>query len=136
VQRAQFLASIAIQIWHRPLFDETAVKKQDPTGSKPSSFKLFGQEYEVKTWREMLLKTVETLADLHGPDQFAAKTSNIVGSKRQYISYISDGMANPIPISGTKLWVETNLSSRSILSIISQIIEVCGHEQHEFEAYW
>src|SRR5690606_32915270 len=120
----------ALNIWPRPSIDEVR-SSDDPTGHKPSSFTLFGEEHPVTTWRETLIQTAQLLAQLHGVEEFAARTQAVTGSRRQYIAFSRDGMATPYPIPGTPLWIETNLSSRHILSIISQLLRACGHNETE-----
>ncbi|MEM7349074.1 MAG: DUF1524 domain-containing protein, partial [Chloroflexota bacterium] len=68
-ERGKDLAKVATQIWQRVDIDVATVKRQDPTGHKPTQFTLFDEIYEVTTWREVLLKTVETLALLHGAEE-------------------------------------------------------------------
>lgn len=133
--RAQTLGHAALNIWQRPAIDEVR-SSDDPTGHKPTSFTLFGEEHLVNTWREMLIQTAQLLAQLHGVEEFAARTAPVSGSRRQYIAYSADAMATPNQIPGTPLWIETNLSSRHILSIISQLMRACGHSETEFSAHW
>src|SRR5690606_20701770 len=98
--RADSLGETALNIWPRPSIDEVR-SSDDPTGHKPSSFTLFGEEHPVTTWRETLIQTAQLLAQLHGVEEFAARTQAVTGSRRQYIAFSRDGMATPYPIPGT-----------------------------------
>lgn len=135
-RRARQLGQTAFQIWQRPPVPETPVPENDPTGHKPTRFTLFDELYPVQTWREVLLKTASILVQQHGAENFMTMTANVAGSKRQYIAYTQDGIANPVKVPDTPLWAETNLSSRSILSIIAHLMTACGHEESEFKAFW
>lgn len=134
--RAQWLGQIALQAWRRPSGeDKPAVDSEDPTGRKPLEFSVLGKDREARTWRDVLLGTCAILAEHHGQD-FAARATRAVGSKRQYVGYTSEGMINPAQIPGTDLWIETNQSARSVLATISHILAVCGHEEDDFEVVW
>ncbi|MCA9950598.1 MAG: DUF262 domain-containing protein [Anaerolineales bacterium] len=135
-QRAVQLCQNAFEIWWRPQAIEITAQEDDPTGHKPTRFILFGEIYTAQTWREVLLKTVEKLIKQHGAENFMNRVTNVAGSKRQYVAYAQDDMANPAPIPNSSIWVETNLSSRSILSVIMQLIVACGHDESEFQAFW
>ena len=135
-QRANQLVPIAAQIWQRPRVNEVAAKKEDPTGHKPTRFIFFGQTYPVQTWRELLIQTISLLTQKHGIENFISMTARVTGDKRQYIAYSNDDMASAAPIPHTPLWVETNLSSRSILAIVNNLVLSCGHNEDDFSAYW
>lgn len=136
ISRAVLLASLAKRIWRRPDVAEISDQQEDPTGRKPTRFRLLGEDYYVQTWREMFLKGTEVLVNHHGVTEFMKRTANVVGSKRRYVAYSSEGMTSALPLGDTGLWVETNLGSRGILSILNHLLVACGHEESEFEAYW
>ncbi len=135
-QRALVLGQTAIKIWQRPSAEVQREKSDDPTGHKPTRFVLFEDVYLVQTWREILIKTVEILISLHGLENFMNMTTTVAGSKRQYVSYTTDDMASPAPVPNSSVWVETNLSSRNIVSITVHIVKACGHDESEFRAFW
>jgi hypothetical protein len=139
LQRAKKLGQLALKIWRHPGEDELPsmleLRREDPTGNKPTGFGLFGTEYKVDTWRDMLLTTLSVLAELYG-DEFASKAVNVKTSKRAHIAYEPEGMITPMQIPGTSLWVEANQSSRSVLWVIRQTMDACGVPEDEFEAYW
>lgn len=135
--RASELGKLAVRIWQRPGTESIqSVSLDDPTGRKPVDFVLFGQKYEVHTWREILIKSVSVLIRKHGGEDFMAKASLVEGSKRQYVSYSPEGMASAAKLENFDIFVETNLSSRSIISIITQLLVACGHDGSVFEPHW
>lgn len=135
-QRALQLGKIAVKIWQSPPDEIVSQAHNDPTGYKPTRFILFDNVYPVQTWREILLRTIEILVWQHGLENFMNMTANIAGSKRQYIAYTMDDMASPAKVPNTPIWAETNLSSRSILTIVNQIVAACGHSEEEFKVFW
>ena len=44
-----------------------------------------------------------------------------------------DGMINPLPIEGTKLWLEANQSSDTVSRIIRKLLLAFGHQEDEFQ---
>ena len=94
--------------------------------SKPTGIILFGEYYPVRTWREVLLKTIDVLLQRH-PDDFADKATTLHGRKRQYIAPSPDGMIAPRAIQNTDLWVEINLSARDIQRLCGNLLNVFGY---------
>ena len=138
-QRAHDLGKIAIKIWEHPGIEVVSQDRQymenDPTGHKPEKFVLFEEEYKVVTWREMLLTTLKLLAEKHG-DEFRTRAIEVKTNRRVHISESPDGLIAPKRIEGTDLWVEVNQSSRSVLWIINQIMEIFGYAEDDFKAFW
>jgi uncharacterized protein with ParB-like and HNH nuclease domain len=139
-QRAQRLGKVAIEIWKHP--DETAKAtegdvniNQDPTGKKPTGFSLFGTEYQIDSWRDMMLTILGELAARHG-SEFDEKAVQVKTSRRVHIARQPDNMITPMKIPGTDLWVEANQSSRSVLWVIDQTLATLGDKEEDFEAYW
>jgi hypothetical protein len=134
--RAQDLGKVALKLWSRPAVDEIVVKRETPTGYKPTGFTFLGERYEAQTWREMLMKMLVMLRDLQKAE-FVAKATSVEGSKRVYVSENKEVLRSPILLPGSNdLWVETNLSSGQIVSILSQMVQVFGYKETDFEAYW
>ncbi len=136
VNRAVALGNLALNIWQRPDIIAPSSSGDDPTGSKPTHFVLLGKSYPASTWREILLTTCTALVERHGVQEFARMAAQIKGASRQYVSYSAEEMTTPIQIADTNLWIEANQSSKSVLGVIGQIIEACGHTANDFKAYW
>lgn len=138
-QRAKKLGKLAVQIWKHPGgteeldIDGTAIK--DPTGKKPTGFSLYGVEHKVDNWRAMLVTALGGIAFKHS-DKFDIIAVQMKTNKRTHISRQPNNMNTPAKIPGSNLWVEANQSSRRILWIISQTIELMGDKEDVFEAYW
>ena len=136
IARADTLLETALGIWRRPPISEAIAKLQDPTGSKPTHFVLFGDTYQATSWREVYLRTLSLLVELHGVNEFMSRAGTVSGTTRQYLAFSKQDMTHANELEGTGIWVETNLGSRSILSLIAKMLEACGHDQNEFEASW
>lgn len=139
-QRAQKLGIVATEIWKHPgeIAKATANgvgNNQDPTGKKPTGFSLFGVEYQIDSWRDMMLTALGEIAARHGND-FEEKAIQVKTSRRVHIARQPDNMITPMRIPGSELWVEANQSSRSVLWVIDQTLAALGDKEEDFEAYW
>lgn len=133
--RASVLFPVAMNFWKRPEGGAAANRGDDPTGHKPTHYRLFAKEYPATAWRDVLLGVAGSLAKHHG-ESFAIFATSLQGTKRQYVAPSPDDMNNPAPIEGTKLWIETNFSSKDVIRIAKQLVVVCGHDERDFEAFW
>jgi uncharacterized protein with ParB-like and HNH nuclease domain len=116
-QRASQLTSQAMSIW--PYFgDETQNGSTDITGSTPSRLIMLGQRFSVKSWREVLLNTLNTIVDTLEPDQFDQLTDTIP----HLISRFNSSMRESRQLSNG-YFVEVNLSARRIESFCKQVIQ-------------
>lgn len=140
-QRAKKLGQLAVNIWKHPgeadqtLIINGASKSQDPTGKKPTGFSLFGSEYHVESWRDMLLTALEELAARYG-SEFEEKAVLVKTNRRIHLALQKEGMITPMKIPGSSVWVEANQSSRSVLWVIKQTVNIFGGSEDDFEAYW
>jgi uncharacterized protein with ParB-like and HNH nuclease domain len=68
-KRSDYLADLAIQVW--PYFgrNDSDIEKQSVTGTTPTKLLILGQNFEVKSWRDVLENTLNTIADLE-PEKF------------------------------------------------------------------
>jgi len=140
ISRANELGKTAINIWKHPGGNEVnevgrSFSLTDPTGFKPNNFTLFGSLYSVETWREMLLLVLKILAKNH-EDEIISKVVLIKTNHRPNLSLSPDGLVTPINIEGSKLWVEANQSSKSVLRVIRQVLEALGYREDDFSAKW
>jgi uncharacterized protein with ParB-like and HNH nuclease domain len=116
--RSSFLADLALTVW--PYFGEDQAEPasvDNVTGKKPKILTILGQQMVVQSWRDVLIKTMETIADLE-PDLFDALT-------KQYPSFISaDGgrFRRSYQLSNA-FYVYVNLSANSIYQFCTQAIE-------------
>jgi uncharacterized protein with ParB-like and HNH nuclease domain len=108
-QRAEVLTEQALQCW--PYFGDAAaaVSAGDTvTGTFPESITVLGNTVPVKTWREVLSKTLETLA-LAEPVPFAQLPDQFP----TYIATRGQGFRSPKSLSNG-YFIETNLGAASI----------------------
>ncbi|AQG78170.1 DUF262 domain-containing protein [Spirosoma montaniterrae] len=116
-RRSEKLALTAIAIW--PYFgrDETEQELGPVTGSTPTRLFILGEEFEVKSWRDVLEHTLNTIAFLE-PEKFSivveelphfiSKNNAVLRSERQ----LNNGY-----------FVEVNLSARRIERLCIQAIQ-------------
>lgn len=121
-RRSRILAEMALEIW--PYFgDETSlsyVALDSVTGRVPSLVSILGQEFRVESWREVLLRTLNTIAELE-PELFSQLAS-------EYPRFISKEISRFR--SGRQLsngyYVEVNISAKDIYRFCQQSIESIG----------
>ena len=69
-ERAAMLADVALSIW--PYFGDIKVAQAEQrkvTGTKPRMMSILGQHFTVDSWRDVLVQTMDTIADLE-PEKF------------------------------------------------------------------
>lgn len=120
-KRSNALADLALTVW--PYFGEEKIESasgDNVTGKKPKILTILGQQMVVQSWRDVLIKTISTIADLE-PDLFDTLAN-------QYPSCISsDGgrfrRSSQLP---NGFYVYVNLSAKSIYQFCTQAIESIG----------
>lgn len=108
-QRAEVLTEQALQCW--PSFGDAAaaVSAGDTvTGTFPESITVLGETVPVKNWRDVLSKTLETLAQAE-PVKFA----QLPGQFPTYLATTGQGFRNAKPLING-YFIETNLGAASI----------------------
>ncbi|MDB9493032.1 ATP-binding protein [Spirulina major CS-329] len=91
------------------------------------AFLLNDNEYDVTTWREFLI-TVCTLMKLNHNKDFA-KVLQIKGKKNAYFSKNPKDLKSPEKISGSGIYVETNLSSNQIVKFVYRIVTLFNYSE-------
>jgi len=136
--RATKLFEKAKDIWWHPGFSNETTETSSntgPTGQKPTGFSIFGIDYRVNTWREMLINVLSELAERHG-DDFTQNAIKVNTGRRIHISDKPEIMHTPKEIPGSTLWVEANQSARSVLMLIDRVLVALDESEEDFEAYW
>ena len=117
-KRAESLSKQALSIWNY-FGQENSVSSElkDVTGTSPTGLKILGQEFEVKTWRDVLEQTLNTIADLE-PEKFEAIAHN-------YPRYLGKdkNKFRAIRQLQNDYFIEVNLSASSIQKFCSQAME-------------
>ncbi len=107
----------------------------DITGKKPISFEIDGIRFSVKSWKEILIKTLEYLSDINlSIVKSFTQDSDFQGREKRIISSSEDNIRQAAKIKDG-IFVETNLSANSILANIKLICEKFGLENDDFIYY-
>lgn len=101
------------------------------TGKSISSFYFRGSRYEVRYWKDLLIKLCEILNTMHGAE--FKKVLSLKGRKRPYFSLNKDELWEPRRISNTDIFVETKLSANSIVKISFDILAVFGFSTNDLK---
>lgn len=127
-QRAEILAKQALEIWEYFGHENSMPTDiQEVTGTIPIGLKILGQNFEVKTWRDVLEQTLNVVADLE-PEKFEVISYNFpryIGkekSKFRAIRQLENGY-----------FIEVNLSAQSIQKLCYQAMETIELTSDEWE---
>ena len=116
--RADNLAKKALSIWtYFGLENSTPSDIEVVTGTSPFSLNILGQHIHVDSWRDVLEKTLNTVADLE-PEKFKILAQNFpkyLGKDRNKFRAIRQ-LQN-------EYYIEMNLSAQNIQKLCSQAIE-------------
>ena len=107
------------------------------THIRPYGFKFLSDELiQVKTWKEMFVKTSGILIDID--EENFLNFENIPkmnGKKRKYFSKEKNNIREPIEING-KIYIETNMSSNGIRNIIVKMLKNYGYGIKDYKVYF
>lgn len=106
------------------------------TNKKPSAFSLYGQKYEVDSWKQMLMQTCAILNRMN-PMLFTSLETDpdLQGRKRPYFSRDGVGLDTPAKIPDADLYVETHVSARYLKKMISKLLGKYGIPEEEYLIY-
>ena len=108
-QRAEFLADWALEIW--PYFGDESVKVSENrgvTGTIPKILYFLGEEYSVKSWRDVLEITLNNLLE-YEPEKF----QDIPAQFSRFVSWDKKKFNETRQLKNG-LFIETTLSAQSI----------------------
>lgn len=116
--RAKHLAEIALTIW--PYFGDPATAQQEhkkATGTTPQKMYILGQEFSVHSWRDVLERTMITIADLEPEkfEQIMQQYPRLIGRDKKKFRAVRE-LINGI-------FLEVNLSAHDIQRFCFQVIE-------------
>ncbi len=126
--RAENLAKKALEIW--PYFGQensSPTDIQEVTGTTPIGLKILGQNFDVKTWRDVMEQTLNVVADLE-PEKFEIIAHNFpryVGKDKNKFRAIRQ-LQNDY-------FIEVNLSAQSIQRLCYQAMETIELTSDEWE---
>lgn len=126
--RAETLAKKAGEIWsYFGQENSTPTDIQEVTGTTPVGLKILGQHFEVKSWRDVMEKTLNVIADLE-PEKFEIIAHNFpryVGKDKNKFRAIRQ-LENDY-------FIEVNLSAQSIQKLCYQAMETIELTSDEWE---
>ncbi len=106
-------------------------RQQQYTHTKPTEFSFGGERRAVSTYKEILLGVCEILRGAHPRE--LERVLSLRGRKRDYFSRDFKAMQSPKQIAGTGVYVETNLSANSIVSLCDDLLALFGHRPSELK---
>ncbi|MBC1268263.1 HNH endonuclease, partial [Trichormus variabilis FSR] len=125
--RAEYLAERALQIWD--YFGEEEVNPSESsilTGTTPKLLHIFGQEYSVKSWRDVLETTLNTLSDLE-PEKF----KEIMQQFPRFIGIDEKDFRSTRKLKNG-VFIEVNLSAKDIGAFCRKAIETTELSSEEW----
>lgn len=126
-KRSQELSEKAISIW--PYFgdDNTTQNNQDITGTTPKKLFIFGQQFEVKSWRDVMEKTLECIIELEPEkvDEIIKLYPKFVGRNREMFRAYRELKKG--------FFIEVNLSAKDIYSFCAKLFETVGISSEEWQ---
>ncbi len=117
-KRSLYLAEKVLQIW--PYFGNENLMNSAKTkvrGTTPKQLKIFGKEYPVKSWRDVLEKTLNVIADLD-----ADKFKDVMEQFPRFISRDEKDFRDTRKLENG-VFVNVNLSARDINAFCIKAIE-------------
>jgi predicted type IV restriction endonuclease len=108
---------------------EIFLLKENYTGKIIIAFSFKGKKYQVKSWKEMLIKICNLMLSTHR-DRFD-KVLSLVGRKRPYFTKDPNKLTKPEKINNTDIYVETNLSANSIVKLSKDILLLFGYKEDD-----
>jgi len=130
----RFLISIPTTIRKSP-YKPTKVSlkllpiKESYTGKSISNFYFRNKKYEVRSWKDFLIRLINILYELHSKD--FKKVLSLKGRKRPYFTHNSNELRNPQKISRTNIFVETNLNADMIVKICFNLLSIFDYSNSD-----
>ena len=104
------------------------------TGRRPTSMSIVGEIFEVESFSEMLIKTMNWLGDMDIKlmNRLAENDFRISQAEKTYISYDESKLRRAKELGDTGIFFEINLSARNILQFIKELLECYGLDRDDF----
>lgn len=114
------------------IFNHKSLKnKEDYTGKSIVAFYFENKRYEVKSWRDMLVKICNIMFERH-KENFD-KVLNLKGKKREYFTKYPQLLIAPYRIKGTDIYIETHFNANSIVKLTKKIITIFGYKSEDIK---
>ncbi len=127
-KRAEILSDICLQIWS--YFGDPNIKnikEKKVKGSRPKNLIVCGEEYNVKSWRDVLERTLNVIADLE-PEKF----DEMIELFPRFLAKDSKNLRDTRQLNNG-IFVEVNLSSKYIYSFCQKVIETCELSSEDWQ---
>jgi len=109
-------------------------KKINYTGKTPVRVMLFNKNIEAKNWRDVLINTAENLIERNLAAFSKLADSEIMRGKKAYLLTKKKNVLRAPHKLSNGLFLETNLSSNSIVRIIkNRLLKGCGYKEKDIE---
>jgi len=102
-------------------------KPEDITGKSLKSFTFKESKYEVKYWKDMLVKLCSIIAE-ENRDKFD-EILTITGRQRSFFSKTPSDLRSPNQIDGTDIYAETSFSADGIIRLSKNVMSKFGYSE-------
>jgi hypothetical protein len=101
------------------------------TGRSITSFSFRGSQYEIRSWRELLVKLCNILNTTHRTE--FEKVLSLKGTKNVYFTHNKNELSNPEKINNTNIFVETKWSANGIVKFCYDILGLFGYSSSDLK---
>jgi len=112
-----------------PQQSQATVKKEKFTGKSIVSFTLGGKKYNVNSWKEMLIKICEVVAEKHKEGFEIVLT--LSGPNKDYFSTNPYELLTCEKIPGTETYVDVNLSATGVVNLSHRVLSLFGYKEKD-----
>jgi hypothetical protein len=106
---------------------ESRFEGEGYTGKSISAFTFKGTKYEVRTWKELLIRICNIMVTTHR-DRFE-QILTLAGRKRPYFTRNPNELRIPERVDGTDIYAEINLSASSIVKLSIDVFSLFGYSK-------
>lgn len=127
-KRGEILANMVLKIW--PYFGDDSLKVPSKTkvkGAIPKSVKIFNQEYSVKSWRDILVKTLDEISDYD-----TGKFNQILQQFPRFLTENNQDFRETRQLKNG-IYVNVNLSGKDIRAFCQKAIEIAELSSEDWE---
>lgn len=111
----------------------TRESKECYTGKKPKTLIFKGNNFSVKTWREVLSIIAR---ELYKREDNFKPALGIKGSKRNYFTKYKDKLKDPQKIEESPYYFESNINAKRTMIIVQNLLSVFNYNENDFEIYY
>lgn len=116
----------------RPHEDSLIPRDGDYTGQRVVGYRLDGESYDARTFKEVLIGVCNKLRIEH-LQAFDKVALGLYGKTRVYFSKNPKQLKYPHRLKDSNMFVETNLNANLIVGICRALLEALGHDIGDFE---